>query len=85
MARIRITVIEGCCRDKHYKKGDSWICDGTLPPLCYELGLMASQYLYCLENGGKIDGERNFTIECPDRGTKSGKSYITIRGEVIDD
>ena len=84
MARIKITVVSGACRDGFYAEGDSWVCEGVCPPLCYELAQRILQYLYCLENGGTIDGDKFFTVTCPDCGTPSGAPHVVIRGEVIE-
>lgn len=80
--RVRLTVVESCCRSGYFKAGDEFIVEDICPPLCHELWNRAYPYVFALQNGADLDyGElraKEFDVSCPDGGR------VKIHGEALD-
>lgn len=81
MAKVKLTIVESCCRGGYHKKNDSYIVGDVCPPICHELWNSIYPSVYVLLNGGTLDyGDekaRKFEAKCPDNGR------VVIGGEVI--
>ncbi len=83
MSRVRLTVIESCCRGGYCRAGDEFIVEDLCPPVCHELWSAIYPMVYALLNGALLDyGETRaaaFDIRCPDGGR------VRVHGERMDD
>ncbi len=80
--KVRLTILESCCRDGLCAAGDTFIVESTCPPLCHELWSVIYPQVFALLNGGLLDhGDKHvafFEASCPDGGR------VKIRGERIE-
>lgn len=82
MKKVKLTVIQSCCRSGHFRAGDTFIVDELCPPLCHELWHAAYPYVFALQNGAVLDcGEDRaqcFDVKCPDGGR------VILHGELVE-